>query len=418
LPPPAGPDEFDELDGFSLWDGERDLGPVRISWSGDRIEAVDPAVSRHPGLAVIPGLIDTHVHLDTNVVNGAGPGDAWPLVTPPEEKAIHVAGHAQRFADYGVTTLRDLAASSVQIAVGRALDEGAILGPRLLAFGPVGMTAGHGDLFTPPRFRDRPPVANSPDECRALVRTWAREGADGIKIYTSGGVLSMGDQVRWRNHTRAEIAATVDEAHALGMLVAAHSHTTEGIEIALAEGADSIEHATGMTPDQFDRLVAGNVPIAPTLLINDILAAGKAGTSSGAGVRPEAQQKAAAIVSGREATLKAAGQAGVRFILGTDANGRFVRHGGQLLELRRMSEAFGWSAERAMVAATSDAAAAIGMGALIGRVAPGFAPDLVIVRGRPWLDLEQLTPERIVAVICRGQLVSGRLPELTSPEGD
>jgi imidazolonepropionase-like amidohydrolase len=159
-----------------------------------------------------------------------------------------------------------------------------------------------------------------------------------------------------------------------------------------------------MTPDQFGRLVAGNVPVAPTLLINDILAAGEAG------VRPEARKKAAAIVAGREELLRAAGEAGVRFVLGTDANGRFVRPGGQLLELRRMSEAFGWSAERTLVSATSDAAAAIGMGDSIGRVAPGFAPDLVIVRGRPWLDLAELTAERIVAVICRGRLVSGRIP--------
>jgi imidazolonepropionase-like amidohydrolase len=393
-----------ELRGFSLWDGAQERGPVRIGWSGDRIEEVEPAGDLYPGLAVIPGLIDTHVHLDTNVVNGAGPGDAWPLVTPPEEKAVHVLGHALRFAACGVTTLRDLAASPVQIAVGRALDEGAVPGPRLLAFGPVGMTAGHGDLFTPPRFRDRPPVADSPGECRALVRSWAREGADGIKIYTSGGILSMGDKVTWRNQTRAEIAATVDEAHALGMLVAAHSHTAEGIEIALDEGADSIEHATGMTPGQFRRLAAGQVPVAPTLLINDILAAGEGG------VRPEAQQKAAAVVAGREALLRAAGEAGVRFILGTDANGRFVRPGGQLLELRRMSEAFGWSAGRTLAAATSDAAAAIGLGESIGRVAPGFAPDLVIVRGRPWLDLAELTAENIIAVICRGQLVSGQLP--------
>jgi imidazolonepropionase-like amidohydrolase len=403
----AGTAMLDELDGFTLWDGQRDRGPVRISWSRDRIEAVDPAPGRHPGLAVIPGLIDTHVHLDTNAVNGAGPGDAWPLVTPPEEQAIHVLGHVLRIAAGGVTTLRDLAASPVQIAVGRALDEGAVPGPRLLAFGPVGMTAGHGDLFTPPRFRDRPPVADSPDQCRALVRTWAREGANGIKIYTSGGILSMGDKVKWRNQTRAEIAATIDEAHALGMLVAAHCHTSGGIDIALAEGADSIEHATGMTPAQFGPLVARQVPVAPTLLINDILAAG------GAGVRPEAQHKAAAIVSGRAAALRAAGGAGVRFVLGTDANGRFVRHGGQLGELRRMSEAFGWSAERTLVAATSDAAAAIGMGNSIGRVAPGFAPDLVIVRGRPWLDLEELTAENIVAVICRGQLVSGHVPTFT-----
>jgi imidazolonepropionase-like amidohydrolase len=218
----------------------------------------------------------------------------------------------------------------------------------------------------------------------------------------------MGDQVRWRNQTRAEISATVDEAHALGMLVAAHSHTAEGIDIALDEGADSIEHGTGMTPGQFDRLVAGRVPVAPTLLINEVLAAGEAG------VRAEAQGKAALIVSGRAATLRAAGEAGVRFVLGTDANGRFVRHGGQLLELRRMSEAFGWSAERTLVSATSDAAAAIGMGDSIGRVAPGFAPDLVIVRGRPWLSLADFTAANIVAVICRGRLVAGRIPGATS----
>ena len=393
-----------ELDGLRLWDGERDRGPVRIGWSGDRITAVEPAQARLPELSVIPGLIDTHVHLDTNVVTGAGPGDAWPLVTPPEEQAVHVLGHTRRFAAAGITTMRDLCASPVQIAVARALNEGAADGPRLLAFAPVGMTGGHGDLFTPPRFRHRPPVADSPDECRALVRTWAREGADGIKIYTSGGVLSMGDQVRWRNQTRAEIAATVDEAHALGLLVAAHSHTAEGIDIALQEGADSIEHATGLTPEQFGPLTARQVPVAPTLIINEILAAG------GAGVRPEAQHKAAAIVAGRAPTLLAAGQAGVRFVLGTDANGVFVRHGGQLDELRRMRSAFGWSAERALVAATADAAAAIGRAGTLGRVAPGYAPDLVIVRGRPWLDLDQLTFESIVAVICRGQLVAGGIP--------
>jgi imidazolonepropionase-like amidohydrolase len=273
------------------------------------------------------------------------------------------------------------------------------------------MTAGHGDLFTPPRFRDRPPVADSPDECRALVRAWAREGADGIKIYTSGGVLSMGDQVRWRNHTRAEISATIDEAHALGMLVAAHSHTPEGIDIALQEGADSIEHATGMTFDQVGVLASRQVPVAPTLLVNDLIAVG------GDGIRPEAQRKAAAIVSGREAVLQAAGQAGVRFILGTDANGRFVRHGGQLLEMQRMGEALGWSAERVLRAATSDAAAAIGMGGSLGRVAPGFAPDLVVVRGRPWLDLAELTVENIVAVICRGRLISGRIPGCDTTKG-
>ncbi len=98
------------LEGITIWDGVSVAGPRRLEWSGDRIESVQPADDRFPGLSVIPGLVDTHVHLDTSVLDGAGPGDAWPLVTPDEEKAMHVAAHALRFAASGVTTLRDLAA--------------------------------------------------------------------------------------------------------------------------------------------------------------------------------------------------------------------------------------------------------------------------------------------------------------------
>lgn len=117
-----------------------------------------------------------------------------------------------------------------------------VAGPRLLAYGPVGMTAGHGDLFTPPMLKERPPVADGPVECRRLVRQWVRAGALGIKVYTSGGILSVGDHVGWRNHTVEELVATLDEAHALGRPGAAHTHTTEGLTMALAAGVDSIEH--------------------------------------------------------------------------------------------------------------------------------------------------------------------------------
>ncbi len=393
------------LDGITLWDGSAERGAVRLGWSGDRIEEVVPADDRHQGLAVIPGLIDTHVHLDTSVLDGAGAGDAWPLITPDAEKAVHVVAHALRFASFGVTTMRDLAASPVQISVARAFEQGVVDGPRLLASGPVGMTAGHGDLFTPPRFRERPPVADSPDECRRLVRQWAREGATGIKIYTSGGILSMGDRVGWRNQTRAEIAATVDEAHALGMLVAAHAHTAEGIDIAMEEGADSLEHATGVVSRQVEALVARRIPVAPTLLINDLVAQGAHG------VRPDARAKAREAIAGRDPAFREAAQAGVRFVLGTDANGRFVQHGGQLDELRAMKAVFGWSDERTLVAGTSDAADGLGLGDRLGRLDEGFAADFVVVRGRPWLDLAELTPERIVAVVSRGKVLSGRLPD-------
>lgn len=393
-----------KLTGIRVWDGGRDLGPVTLSWRADRIDAVEAAQDLHPDLSVVPGLVDTHVHLDTSVLDGAGPGDAWPLVTPPEEKALHVAAHAQRFAAAGVTTLRELASSPVQMAVARALEAGVLAGPRLLTAGNVGMTAGHGDLFTPPRARDRPPVADTPDECRRLVRRWAREGSHHIKVYCSGGILSMGDQVGWRNQTTAELEATVDEAHALGMLVAAHTHTATGIDIALALGVDSIEHATGMEPRHHAELVERDVPVAPTVLVNDRVAAG------GPGIRPDAREKARVAIAARDEAFAAAGEAGVRFVLGTDANARFVGYGDQHTEVRRMAELFGWDAGRALRSATSDAAAAIGLGACVGRVEVGFVPDLLVVRGRPWEDIGVLRPENVVAVVSRGAVVAGELP--------
>jgi imidazolonepropionase-like amidohydrolase len=386
----------------ALWDGTADRGTVSIEWDGDRITAVEPSDGA-AAYSVIPGLVDTHVHLDTNVLTGDGPGSAWPLVTPEGEQSLHVVEHTRRFAEFGVTTLRDLCASPIQMSVGRALEQGVVHGGRLLASGPVGMTGGHGDLFTPPRFRgERPPVADSPDACRALVRRWAREGSTGIKIYTSGGVLSMGDRVEWRNHTTAEVAATIDEAHALGMLVAAHSHTAEGIRIALGEGADSIEHADGITSEVIPDLVAAGATVAPTLTVHEGVLAH---------ARPEARDKALALEADRSAVYAEAAAAGVRFVLGTDANGVLVPHGGQLKELRRMRDVFRWTDERALVAGTSAAAAAVGLGSRVGIVAPGFGADLVVVRGRPWERLEDLSAESIVAVIARGRVLSGALPQ-------
>ncbi len=394
----------------AVWDGEAFRGVGSLAWQGDRITAVDAGETAERGLpdaaelSIIPGLVDTHVHLDGYAGSGSVDWMTWPLVTPVAERALHVVAQARRAAASGVTTLRDLSGSEVQLAAARGLAAGLIPGPRVLVNGPVGMTAGHGDLFIPPHYPHRPPVADSPDECRKLVRQWARAGADGIKIYTSGGVLSMGDKVGWRNQTPQEIATTVDEAHALGMLVAAHTHTAEGIDIALEFGVDSIEHGTGIGEQHWNTLRERNIPVAPTLLINDAIAERRVPVSD------EAAEKARAVVVERDAGFAAAADAGVRFVLGTDANGVFVRFGDQLEELQLMRRAFGWTSERTLVSGTSDAADAIGLSGTAGRLAPGLSADFVVVRGRPWDDIDQLRQENIVAVVARGQLVSGTLP--------
>ncbi|WP_261165686.1 amidohydrolase family protein [Microbacterium sp. Marseille-Q6965] len=390
-----------------LWDGRTDRGVVRLEWDGDGIVAVAEeagASTAEPGLSIIPGLIDTHVHLGSHARGAAADPMTWPLVTPAAERSLHIAANALACARGGVTTVRDLAADGVQMAVARAFDEGVLAGPRVRTHGQVGMTAGHGDLFVPPRYPHRDPVADSPDECRKLVRTWAREGADGVKIYTSGGVLSMGDKVGWRNQTREEIRTTVDEAHALSMLVAAHTHTAEGVDIALEEGVDSIEHGTGIEERHWEVLLERNLPVAPTLLINDLIAQGHGG------VPEEARRKAREVIEVRDRQFAGAGRAGVRFVLGTDASGRFVGFGDQMAEVRLMAETFGWSAERALASATSDAADAIGLGDTVGTIAPGFGADFVVVRGRPWQRIDELRREGIVAVVSRGRVLHGELP--------
>ncbi|KAA9107979.1 metal-dependent hydrolase family protein [Microbacterium rhizomatis] len=394
------------ISGLPLWDGDAYRGPADVRWENGRITHVETVrESEVPGeLTVIPGLIDTHVHFDSYAGSGSVDWMTWPLITPEPERSLHVVSHARRAAAAGVTTLRDLSGTDVQLAAARALDAGLIPGPRILVHGAVGMTAGHGDLFIPPHYPHRGPVADSPDECRKLVRQWARAGVDGIKIFTSGGVLSIGDKVGWRNQTKAEIAATVDEAHALGLLVAAHTHTADGIDIALEFGVDSIEHGTGIQERHWDDLVSRGIPVAPTLMINDAIAERRIPVSD------EAQAKGRAVVDERDANFRGAAAAGVRFVLGTDANGIFVKFGDQLEELRLMRHAFDWTSERALRAGTSDAADAIRLTTTTGRIAPGLSADFVVVRGRPWEDIDHLTIDNIVAVVARGVVVSGELP--------
>jgi imidazolonepropionase-like amidohydrolase len=186
------------------------------------------------GKTVMPGLIDAHVHLLSNSSSTQQDVHLWNVVTFVEEQTLHAARNAEIALESGVTTVRDMAGSRPEIAVKHAVDAFVVRGARVVASGFVGMTAGHGDMFCPAAIERRLwKPADGPDECRRLVREYARDGVDFIKICTSGGVLSYGDRPGWRNYTPNETLAVVDEAHALGMRVAAHAHTTSGIRQAL-----------------------------------------------------------------------------------------------------------------------------------------------------------------------------------------
>lgn len=398
------------LNHVHIWDGVAHRGVGSVRWSDNtrtgRIDAIE--VTDDDGAAeytVMPGLIDTHVHLIGNASDTPADFLSWPLTTRPEEQVLHGLAHARRALSVGVTTVRDLAADDVQFSLSRALESGVVAGPRVLAHGLVNMTGGHGDLFIPPAVVERKPVADGPDACRALVRRWARSGADGIKVPVSGGVLSVGDKASWRNYTDAELAAIVDESHALGLLVAAHAHTEDGIRRALAHGVDSIEHATKLTAALADEMIATGTTVAPTLLINDRIADGTAP------VAPAQREIAQDLVADRDPAFRAAADAGVEFVLGTDANGFHVDFSDQWEELRAMARVFGWDATRTLTSATSRAARAIGREADLGRIAVGYAADLVVVHGRPWVDAAALRADAVVAVVSRGRLVEGSFPK-------
>lgn len=396
-----------DLTGIRVFDGENDLGTADVSWDGDRFLSVQPVSStaaRTAGdLCLVPGLIDTHVHLLSYAGSGYAPHLTWPLVTPPTERVLHGASQAMRALDVGVTTLRDMAGGEAQVSLRHAFDDGVLTGPRVFVSGMVGMTGGHSDLFTPPTIRDREPTADGPDACRALVRRHARSGVDGIKITTSGGVLSTGDRNEWRNYTRQEIAAIVDEAHALGLPVGAHCHTANGIQVALEEGVDSLEHATQITPEQARMARDRGVTIAPTLLILERIALGQAK------VPEESLIKARALYDARAAALRTAHAEGATFVLGTDSSGSTMPFGQQLAEIQAMVRDIGLTPLEAMRAATSRAGRAVSDRGL-GTIRPDAPCDFVVLRGRPWEDISTLSPDRIVAVVSRGRVVRGVLP--------
>jgi imidazolonepropionase-like amidohydrolase len=387
-----------------VWDGSNEIGPSTITWEGDEIRDVQPSGSA-ADLSLIPGLIDTHVHL----VHYAGQKYVdymtWPLVTSKYEQVIHGVAQAAKALKVGVTTLRDLAADELQIAIKRSLDSEIIIGPRVFVNCIVGMTAGHGDLFTPPVVKDRRPTADGVVECRKLVRHWARMGTDGIKITTSGGVLSTQDKNEWRNYTLEEIKTITDEAHALGMPVAAHCHTESGIQAAIDGGVDSLEHATSITREQAQQAKSKGMTVAPTLTILNRIVSGSLP------IPEENLAKARALHKVRTERMRSALKDGPTVVLGTDSGGHIMPIGLQLDEIKAITTELDLSPDEALKGATSYAAKVLRQESRLGRIKAGYCADFVVIKGKPWKDISSLKPENIVGVVCRGRLVHGRLPE-------
>ena len=379
------------------FDGERRLpGGALVLVDEGVIVAVEPAATPAPdgcpvtvGAAVLPGLIDTHVHLC---------GDSSPhaldqiaeLSADELEAVITAALEAHLRA--GVTAVRDLGDHRWAVVDRRRSHDA---GPTVVAAGPP-LTIPGGHCW------EMGGEATGPGPLRAAVRERAERGADVVKIMVSGGVLTPGTDVLACQFTLDEVRAVVDEAHRSGLPVTAHAHGLPAVERALESGVDGIEHCSCLTREGArlpgalaDRLVDSKVLVCPTV-----------GRIPGVDPPPHVQARLAAIGTTFEDHLAHVVQlrkAGVTFLAGTDAGiGPTKPHGLVPMAVADLV-ACGVPAAAALRAATGLAARACGLQQRTGRLAAGLDADLLLVDGDPLADVTVLQRPR--AVVSRGRQV-------------
>ncbi|HYR71241.1 MAG TPA: amidohydrolase family protein [Candidatus Acidoferrum sp.] len=340
------------------------------------------------GHTLLPGLINCHVHLCL----GAEADPVRPLREEPLGlTAIKALLRARETARAGVTTVRDLGGREyVEIAVRRAIQEGLIDGPRILAAGrPVCMTGGHGHWLA----RE----ADGPDDARKAVREQLKAGADVIKIIATGGVMTPGVEPGSPQLTLEEMRAAIEEASRAGRRTAAHAMASSGISDAIAAGITSIEHGIYLTEEIVAHMRRDGTFLVPTLNAPAAIASG----GLAAGIPDFMVRKSEVVVPAHVASFQLAHRAGVRIAAGADSGTPLNFHGSLLPELTLMVK-YGMTPLEAIRAATVTAADCLGLGEVTGRVAPGYAADLIAVAGDPAERIEALADLKLV-------LVSGRV---------
>ncbi len=374
----------------------------RISAVGAQGQVAVPANAKRIDLAgqtILPGLIDMHVHLNGDPTIGGFRGLAY---TDSFWQAVGVH-NAKAMLEAGFTTVRNVGSPDYDdVGLKQAVEGGYIEGPRIVpATYALGSTGGHcdGTEGLPPSFHSvaNPSVADSPEGYRKLVRTVHKYGAEVIKICATGGVLSKSDVAGAQQMTLDEIKAVVDEAHMLGLRVAAHAHGTAGINDCLRAGCDTIEHASLADAESFQLAKQKGAWFSMDIYDDDyILSEGEKN-----GLFAESLAKERAIGRKQRETFRDAYKAGVKMVFGTDNGGVFPA-GQNALQFAKMVE-WGMPPLEAIRAATRNAAEALGRTHDVGAIEIGRYGDIVAVAGDPLGDVRLL--EHPTAVIKGGARV-------------
>ncbi len=348
---------------------------------------------------VLPGLIDLHTHLTGD------PGTDFrdEAVMGVEREMMVGVKNAAATVRAGFTTVRNVGSGRLAgIELGRAITDGLIPGPRVIASGPaLSIIGGHGDISG-----FRPEVLSAlaagntctgVDQCTAVVRSQARDGAQVIKFAATGGVLSQQARGLDAHFTDAEMKAIVDTAHSLGLKTAAHAHGARGVEAASRAGVDSIEHGTFADDKAIAQMKRTGSVFVPTLMaytgIRERLGKGIYTPQVEVKVRQTLEQVGRAAARARAA--------GVPVVFGTDSG--VFEHGRNAEEFALLTTLVGMTPREAIAAATSEAAKVIDMSGQVGCLAVGCSADVIAVDGDPLTDVRAL--ETVRFVMARGQVV-------------
>lgn len=354
------------------------------------------------GRYVLPGLIDSHVHLDSDA--GGVQALVENIESEPAVVAYRTAVNARKTLDAGFTTVRNLGDwTGATLALRDAVAAGTMPGPRIVDAGrSISTTSGHMDATLGVAEDLHAGIAednlcDGVESCRRAIRLQVRRGVDVIKIATTGGVNSRIGAGLNRQIFDDEVKTLVDTAHLYKKKVAVHAHGADGINAALAAGADSIEHGTLLDDETLKLFRQSGAWYVPTLsTVNGYLERLAADPDA---YPPAVLEKVKWRIGITGKALERAVPAGVRIAFGTDAG--VSRHGRNADEFALMVK-HGMTAAQAIEAATVNAATLLGVDKDVGTLEPGKAADLIAVEGDPLADVSVLT--RVAFVMKDGRV--------------
>jgi imidazolonepropionase-like amidohydrolase len=338
-------------------------------------------VDLRPGV-IMPGLIDCHVHLTLD----CSPAALFATMHDPEQRAaLRAAGNMQAALRAGITTVRDCGGpAGVTLALSRAERDGLIAGPRVVASGaPVTTTGGHCWMFGL--------EAEGIPGVQAAVRRMCRSGADFIKVMVTGGGSTPGTNFLASQYSQDELDAIAADAHRLGRKVTGHAHGVEGIRRAVKAGFDGIEHCsmleTGWTDAVYDPALGRELQNCGVAVCRTLTGGERAPIEELGEKHP--------LWAGFE-VLRRLVRDGVTVVAGTDAGIDSTGFTGLPLAVETLVGLAGMTPGRALAAATSAAAEALGLGRETGTLEPGKCADFIVLRADPLEDIRALRDIRAV----------------------